>query len=225
MLVSLLRELAAAIAPPGCLSCRRPTARVSERLCPDCTRALPWLRHSCPRCGLPSHRRRPCPATLRRAWAPVAYEGVARNLVAALKFRGALGLAALMAAQLAAHLPVALRGSPTPALVPVPPHAVRRRRRGFDPAAALTGALSARTGLSQAAILRRCDRGPRQVGLSRAQRRRAGRLDVRATAAPPSRVLLVDDVHTTGATLDACARALVGAGCGEVVAVTYARAL
>src|SRR4051794_26020771 len=76
VLTTLLRELAAAIAPPGCLSCRRPTARAAERLCPDCTRALPWLPHPCPRCGLPTHRRRPCPATLRRAWAPVAYEGV-----------------------------------------------------------------------------------------------------------------------------------------------------
>jgi predicted amidophosphoribosyltransferase len=131
-----------------------------------------------------------------------------------------------MGAQLAAHLPAALGGPPAPAVVPVPPHPVRRRRRGFDPAAELAAALAARTGLPLAPLLRRRDRAPRQVGLGRAQRRGAGRLVIEATRAPPpARVLLIDDVHTTGATLDACARALVGAGCGEVVAVTYARAL
>jgi predicted amidophosphoribosyltransferase len=118
-----------------------------------------------------------------------------------------------------------LGGALSPALVPVPPHPVRHRRRGFDPAAELAAALAERTGLPLAPILRRRDRAPRQVGLGRAQRRRAGRLVIEVTRGPPARALLIDDVHTTGATLDACARVLVAAGCGEVVAVTYARAL
>ena len=71
----------------------RAGSRAGERLCADCTRALPWLRGGCLRCGLPAHRGRACPAAraaFPRAWAPLAYEGVARELVAALKFRGAL---------------------------------------------------------------------------------------------------------------------------------------
>src|SRR3954470_6322061 len=65
----------------------------------------------CRRCALPSHRRG-CPAAgaaFSRAWAPLAYDGVARDLVAALKFRGALPLADLMAAHVAANLPPDLR--------------------------------------------------------------------------------------------------------------------
>ena len=71
-----------------------------------------------------------CPAAgaaFPRAWAPVAYEGVARRLVAALKFRGALVAADLMAAHMAANLPAALR-DPAVALVPVP--AARRGGAG-----------------------------------------------------------------------------------------------
>jgi predicted amidophosphoribosyltransferase len=237
----LAGELLGLLAPPACAACGAPVARAEVLVCAQCLRGLPWLRgRRCPRCALPRHPARGCPAAraaFAGAWAPLAYEGSARALVAALKFRGALAVAGLMGAQLAAHLPAALRGPPAapsavtvagssgPVLVPVPPHPVRRRRRGFDPAAELAAALAARTELPIAPILRRRDRAPRQVGLGRAQRRRAGRLVIEATRAPPPRVLLIDDVHTTGATLDACARVLVAAGCGQVVAVTYARAL
>ena len=55
---SLLSQLLAAVAPPGCLACRAAVAGAGERLCADCTRALPWLRRGCPRCGLPTHRAR-----------------------------------------------------------------------------------------------------------------------------------------------------------------------
>src|SRR5262245_23817987 len=97
-------ELLALVAPPGCAACRAPLARADLRLCSDCTRALPWLpARVCERCGLPSHRRG-CPAggaAFARAWAPLAYDGVARELVAALKFRAALPVAELMAAHIA----------------------------------------------------------------------------------------------------------------------------
>ena len=89
----------------------------------------------------------------------------------------------------------------------------------------LAAALAPRLGLPERRCLERRDRGSRQVGATRAQRRTGGRIGVFACAPVPRRALLVDDVHTTGATLDACARALLDAGCGEVVAVTYARAL
>jgi predicted amidophosphoribosyltransferase len=99
------------------------------------------------------------------------------------------------------------------------------RRRGFDAAALLAAGLAARTGLPLAPCLRRSDRGRRQVGAGRAQRRSAGRFAVAATAAPPPAALLVDDVHTTGATLDVCARALKESGAAWVGAATYVRTL
>ena len=222
----IVTELVALVVPPACVVCRAALPRVELRLCAECTRGLPWLpARVCRRCGLPVHRRG-CPAAraaFDRAWAPLAYDGVARDLVAALKFRAALPVAALMAAHIAANLPADLRAPSV--LVPVPPQRARRRRRGFDPAAELARHLAARLDRPLRSCLHRRDRGRPQVGATRAQRRRAGRLAIELRGPPPPRALLIDDVHTTGATLDACARALLAGGCEEVTAITYARTL
>ena len=225
--MNLLAELIAIVAPPGCAACGRALARSVERLCSECARAMPWLRGGCPRCGLPVHRGPRCPAahaSFPRAWAPLAYDGPARRLVGALKFRGALPVADLMAAQLAANLPAELRDRAV-ALVPVPAAPARRRARGFDPARVLTGALARRTGRPLVDCLIRDDRAGRQVGAGRRERRAPGRLLVRVRGEAPRRAILVDDVHTTGATLDACARALVAQGTSVVAAISYARTL
>lgn len=226
--MSVIAELLAVIAPPACLACRAPLAWAGAPVCADCLRALPWLRGvRCSRCALPRHRDGTCPArraAFERAWAPLAYEGVARDLVVALKFRAALPAAQVMAAHLAANLPSDLRAG-AGALVAVPAHSGRRRRRGYDPAGLLAGALAARTGLELSHCLRREGRGARQVGAGRAQRRRAGRIEAVLVRPPPVVAVLVDDVHTTGATLEACARALRAGGCRRVAAVTYARTL
>jgi predicted amidophosphoribosyltransferase len=224
---ALLAELLAALAPPGCLACRAAVIGAGERLCTDCTRALPWLRRGCPRCALPTHGRRGCPAAFAafpRSWAPVAYEGVARDLMAALKFHAALPAADVMAAHMAANLPASLRAVDA-ALVPVPAAPAHRRARGFDPARVLTQALSRRIERPLANCLIRGGRPTRQVGASRSARRAEGRIAVRVRGSPPPRVIIVDDVHTTGATLDACARALAAEGTTIVAAITYARTL
>src|SRR4051794_27757889 len=124
MALRVVSELLAVVVPPACVACRMPLARAELWLCAGCTRALPWLPpRVCRRCALPSHRRG-CPASgaaFTRAWSPLAYDGVARELVGALKFRGALPVAAVMAAHVAANLPPDLRAGPPAALVPVPP--------------------------------------------------------------------------------------------------------
>jgi predicted amidophosphoribosyltransferase len=127
-----------------------------------------------------------------------------------------------MAAQLAAAAPPRTWDAAT--LVPVPPDPWRRRRRGVDHTGAIAGALGARLGVPVAPVLRR-GRGSAQAGRSRTARLRAD-VGARTRAGPIPRVaVLVDDVHTTGATLHACAQALRAAGCKEVRAVAYARAL
>jgi predicted amidophosphoribosyltransferase len=111
------------------------------------------------------------------------------------------------------------------ALVAVPPHPTRRRTRGFDPAELLARALASRTGLPLARALRRSAAGQRQLGASRDERRAQGRLGFEARGPAPRTAILVDDVHTTGATLGACAQALKAAGARRVVALTWARTL
>jgi predicted amidophosphoribosyltransferase len=171
------------------------------------------------------HGPRGCPARRQAfvsAFSAVAYAGPVPAIVLALKDRGALPVAALMAAQLAAAAPAETWGGDV-ALVPVPPDPWRRRRRGVDHAGAIAEALGVRVGVGVAPVLRRA-RGSPQAGRSRTARLEAD-VGARTRGAVPVTAVLVDDVHTTGATLHACARALRAAGCGEVRAVAYARAL
>ncbi|MEA2273510.1 MAG: hypothetical protein QOI98_2218 [Solirubrobacteraceae bacterium] len=215
----------ALLVPPACASCSASVAPGAV-LCAPCRSALPWLGGPrCERCGQPAPCA-PCPArsaAFDRAWAPLEHRGPARALQHALKFRGALACAEEMAAQIAQSLPGDLVAGAT--LVPVPRHPARRRRRGFDQAHLLALALGRATGRPVRACLDRLGPDRPQVGTRRAVRLERDRISVRARGSVPQTAVLVDDVHTTGATLDACASALRVAGAANVVAVTYTRAL
>jgi predicted amidophosphoribosyltransferase len=130
-----------------------------------------------------------------------------------------------MAAQVVAGAPDGLLEAVS--LVPVPLEPGRRRRRGFNQAERLAGAMAARAEVGWIDCLQRRRGGRPQVGRSRPERLDAVRatVAVAAQAKVPPRVLLVDDVITTGGTVSACAAALRAAGAREVAAVAYARTL
>ena len=153
------------------------------------------------------------------AVAAARFEGTARAVAHGLKYGRRLALAEVAArAMLRAWTPA----PPAGILVPVPAAPWRRRWRGFDPAEEIALALARIAELPYRACLRRGG-GPRQVG-----RPRSDRLSdpprIWLDGAAPSRAVLVDDVHTTGATLAACAVALRAGGARRIDALTLARA-
>jgi len=191
--------------PAVCPGCGRP----AEPVCAACVRTLR------PPPSLPP------PAGVDRWLAPFAYEGVARELVARVKYRRARATVPWLAACMAR--PVVAAGAHTRVgLVTWTPTTMSRRRaRGFDHAEAMARAVARELGLPARATLRRRP-GPPQTGRPAAARRAGPQFDARPGPLA-GRVLLVDDVATTGATLAAAAEALRRAGVTSVVAVTAAR--
>ena len=205
----MLRAALNLLVPPLCWACRE---KADERLCESCRSQLPWIEPLAPRRD---------GTLLLQHWSPLEFEGPARALVHALKFQSATALAAVMASQLVDALPPRAF-PPDAALVPVPASPIRLRQRGFDHANLLAAELSRLVMLPLARPLRReasIARGQR--GLGRGDRLSGRGLQVRATRRAPLRVVLVDDVCTTGATLELCAQALLEAGAEGVSAATY----
>jgi len=198
------------LAPPVCWSCSG-LSRRGDPLCGSC------------RSGL--HRLAAEPVLLSGVgvWAPVAYSGPARDLVRALKFRGAIALADTMAAQIVANAPGHFLADRT--LVPVPLHPRRLRSRGYNQAAVIAEAICQRSGIEIVEGLTR--RGPSvtQVGRDRAARKAGLAGSIEVDGEMPEKVLLVDDVVTTGATVGACRDALLAHGAREVAAVCFARTI
>lgn len=195
--------------PALCAACGR-GCRSGAVLCTRCSRRLAEAE---PLAGRG-------PSGLDRVWSSAPHEGVARDLVSALKFRRLLPVAATIAERIEWLAP---KGRLSGAIVPVPSTRLRSLGRGFDPAAEIAAALALRTGLPLRPVLARGDLG-RQLGRRRAQR--IGRPPhVRLRGEAPRSALLIDDVLTTGATLSACARALRGGGSIRVVAITFTRRL
>ena len=214
-----------------CANCESALVRLRAPLCECCGNVDEWEHpsHRCADC-----RARPPAFTALRSL--YDFSGGARDAVHALKYHGRTAFARPLAARLA----LLCNDDPIPRNcipIAVPLHPWRRWRRGFNQSELLAHeiekCLQVRSNLkdesrSASRILRRVRWTSPQVELDEQHRaanvRGAFAADGRALAQlPPLPILLVDDVATTGATLDECARALKGAGASQVFAVTVAR--
>lgn len=206
----------------SCFLCR---GRATALLCEACDSELPRLtRELCPRCALASPRGALCGRCVVRAphydatIAALAYEFPADALVQALKFRGELALSPLLGGLLAEKV----RSQPVDHVIPVPLSAKRLAQRGYNQAAEI-----ARHAYPRALELGLCVRErdtPAQAALPWAERKRNIRGAFRCTRSLfGASVAVVDDVMTTGATLDELAAALKRAGAERVVNWVVAR--
>jgi ComF family protein len=222
--------------PQLCASCREPVG--SDGLCPACWSKISFIAPPyCERLGIPfpydpgpgvlSMEAIADPPAYRRARAAVRFDDVARALVHALKYGDRLDLAPMMGRWMA----TAGRSltADTDAIIPVPLHWRRRWARRFNQSALLAEAIAKASGVPVIfGALKRVKATPQQVGLSQSARAlnvqgafRVGRSD--KAAVEGRRLILVDDVITTGATVDACARVLLRAGAANVDVLAFAR--
>lgn len=224
-----LRPYAAALAdlfyPQRCVGCER---RAADVLCRPCFEALPEVgRPVCGRCGLPTafatfvcEGCKNVDFGFQSARAPLKYEGVGKEIVHALKYRGYRRVVERLAAPLMLRV---VDGESFDAVVPVPLHRSRLRKRGFNQAKLLARGVAQKINSSVSDTLEVVRRTRDQVELSAAERRANVAGAYRARGPLGGRILLVDDVFTTGATMSACAETLVRSGAREVHALSLCR--
>ncbi len=223
--------------PPLCPACREPVGDALG-LCAACWSKLsPIAPPYCERLGIPfvydpgpgilSMQAIADPPAYARARAAVRYDDVARALVHAFKYGDRLDLAPVMGRWMARAGRELVRDAA--AIVPVPLHWRRLWARRFNQSALLARIVSEAGGVPIVhEALKRVKATPQQVGLSRTERASnvQGAFKVAANGKADiagRRILLIDDVLTSGATVDACARALLRAGAGNVDVLVFAR--
>ncbi len=223
--------------PPTCLYCDTPIVDANA-LCASCWPGLrPITRPMCPVLGLPfavslgpearSAAAIADPPPFDRARSAFIYNDLARAIVSRLKYGDKPELSRFCALTMTTACAEILDGDPV--LVPVPLHRFRQWQRRYNQSTELCRALAQLRGLDVAPLLvRRTRRTRQQVGLSAAQRQRnvAGAFEVRAealSAIAGRRVVIVDDVITTGATVRALTLALKRAGIEQIDVISFAR--
>lgn len=205
-----------------CSACLRHLARVRPPFCLRCSQPFHGAADGpfrCPNCGEGPH-------ALEAAVALVRSLGPVRDLIHRLKYMGAAWAARPLACLARHGLRDPRLSEGMDALVPVPLHPLRERERGYNQARLLAERLARYADLPLAEPLRRIRRTETQTHFTRRQRMRnlRGAFEMRHNAdVKGMRLVLVDDVLTTGSTLEECARVLKAAGAASVRALTAAR--
>jgi ComF family protein len=222
--------------PQLCAACREPVG--GEGLCATCWSKLSIIAPPyCDRLGIPfpydpgpgvlSLEAIADPPAYRRARAAVRYDEIARTIVQALKYGDRLDLAPMMGRWMARAGSELL--AEADAILPVPLHWQRQWARRFNQSALLGEVISQHSGVPVVhGALKRTKATAQQVGLSQAERARNVQGAFQVAPAQQAdvagrRVILVDDVLTSGATTDACARALLRAHAAQVDVLVFAR--
>ncbi len=210
--------------PSRCAAC----GRRGDWVCANCDAALPrYAPPWCLGCGVPADYG-PCrcsdlPTSISALRSVAPYDGWLRRAVVRFKYEEEWARADHLSAALAESM---RQWHDLDALVPVPLHPERLRRRGYNQSALLAEGAGRHLALTVLPALQRVRATPHQVGLGAAERRRNVEDAFAVTAGMQivdKTLVLVDDVVTTGSTLGACAAALMSAGAREVRAVTLAR--
>ena len=216
------------LAPPRCVACGCEPKSSTAVLCPECERGLVSLGADvCQRCALPRPCA-PCPAadaSWDTARSALRHGQVSSSVVVAFKQSGSGRLGRLMLKWMLDTAPESLGNGAV--LVPVPMDPRRKRKTGVDHAALLARSISRAAGRPALQTLRRSSapRGVRQAGAARIERLAQHRIQIEPISPSPRRCVVVDDVFTTGATLQATALALRQGGAEVVNCLTFARAL
>jgi competence protein ComFC len=214
--------------PRRCVGC----GKVGDFLCPECLGRLPRLLPPlCPRCGRPQASGIVCPDCRRRQGqidgirSPFRFEEAIRKAIHELKYRNLKAISPSLADLLAGY--VGSNPVPGEALLCVPLHPRRLRERGYNQSALLAQELSNRTGLPvvEDCLIRVNQAQPQVRAADVEQRRRnvAGAFVCQDERVSGKQVILVDDVCTSGATLESCAVALKSKGAASVWGLTLAR--
>lgn len=226
--------------PSQCLCCQSYLKEGEERICLDCLSKVDWISPPlCSICGTPfastQVSNHPCGACVTKkkyftmARALGYYEGTLKQAIHRWKYDGQVGLSPLFGDWMAAKLPEYWDPECFDLIVPVPLHKQRLRKRGFNQALLLAKELSRRTGIPCGKRILRKERPTLpQVQLSGAQREKAVRKSFRILGREELRgktILLVDDVYTTGATVNECSRVLLAAGACRIDVFTLAHAV
>lgn len=206
--------------PPSCSGC----GRYGEGLCGRCRSSFVPATRGADRFIVPDAGV-VVGDELEVAVAAFAYEGALRRVLSRLKYGAAARLARPLAEAATPHLALVVEALPGAVLVPVPVHVDRQRQRGYNQAALIAQHLSPVLGLAVVPVLVRLRPTQQQHRLNRTERLRNLRqaFAVGSGSRAPPEVLLVDDILTTSATLEACAAALRQAGAQRVMGIAIAR--